>query len=416
MALKFSVQFVAGIYSGHHEDHVAFPPSPARLVAALLAAAHRSTQVNEARAVLKEMCAAADPIIIVPPAYPGGSGETFMQPIVATPGGKKAGQTPFNGPQRIMGERGGKIRKRASGHYAVAGDLHFVWEHLEFDDGQLKLLQQIASDVGYLGRESDLVVIHVDRTSKADLIRQYSHSHEFYAPMPRGGKELRVLSPGFLSWLDDRHESTFSENARITTPIDHRVRTASYAPSAVVPDSDSVVISLAFRRPLALEQALKFAKLVRGEGDVAAFPLTRSGNRYLDGVAVGIGVVTTGGIELDPAFDVEVLGENTGAITLQPSYWVRPAQIWMTAVAFVGHPDKWVATQQVLAVVPDAEILEISAAPVRADQQHVPTSSTQRAWHLVLRTADVVRGPLLLDPKHGTGVCLPDYQAKEAHA
>ena len=416
MALTFSVQFVAGMYSGHHEDHVVFPPSPARLVAALLAAAHRSPQVDDARAILSEMCAAADPLIVVPPAYAGGSGETYMQPIAATPGGKKANQTVFAGPQRIMGQRGGKIRKRSSGHFVVTGDLYFVWEHLDLNDEQLMLVQQLASDVGYFGRESDLVVISAGRASKADLIRQCAHSHEFYSPMPRGGKQLRVLSPGFPSWLEDRYASTFGEDARVTIPVDHRVRTASYAPAAVVPNSDSVLFPLAFRRPLPLEQALKYAKSVRGEGGVAAFPLTRSGNRYLDGSAVGLGVVTTGGVVLDPAFDTEVLGENTGAITLQPSYWLRSAQVWMTAVPLIGHPDKWVATQQILAAVPDAEILEMSAAPVRAGQQHVPTSPTQRAWHLILRTPDVVHGPLLLDPKHGTGVCLPDYRAKEAQS
>lgn len=416
MAVSISANFITGFYSGHHTDQTVYPPSPARLVSALLSAAHRSPEFTEdGRGILQMLCEASDPTLVVPKAYKGGSGETYMQQPLASAAGTNVKEEQVSGAQRIMGERGGKVRKRSNGHFTVTGDLYFVWEDLEFDDTQLALLNQLAEDVGYLGRESDLVLLKASRQSKSNLILKHRETHSFYRPMPKGGKKLRVLSRGYLNWLDDRHASIFDEDAREPIPVDHRVRTAFYAPIAIVPDSDETIITLPFKRPLRLNQAVEIARKIHADDGGVVFPLARAGHRHLDGAAVGLGVITRGGIRLDDDFDMTSLGEDTGAITLQPDYWVRAAKVWMTAVPFVGHPDRWVATQQILSAVPDARILELSTTPVRPSQQRMKTSSTQRAWHVVLRIQEAIAGPLLLDRTGGTGVCLPDYQNQEAN-
>ena len=84
----------------------------------------------------------------------------------------------------------------------------------------------------------------------------------------------------------------------------------------------------------------------------------------------------------------------------------------MTSVPFVAHPDKWVATQQVLAQIPEAEILELSSSPIRPSQSTISTDSKHNAWHISLKTLEEVSGPLILDAKAGTGVLIPDYRAK----
>lgn len=417
MALTVSVRFTAGIYSGHHADQVNFPPSPARLISALVAAAHGTPGITDhGRDILQILCEAPDPVLVVPPAYEGGSAESYMQQPLATLAGSNVKAQHISGPQRIMGERGGKVKKRVNGHFIVTGDLYFVWDDLDFDDAQIELLNQLATDVAYLGRESDLVLLHAHRSSVSELMSQHRSTHLFHKPMPSGGKKLRVPSKNFLSWLDDRFHSVFGENAREPIPADHRVRSTAYAPAAVIPGSNEAVLTIPFARPLRLDRALELASKVHPEDGGTVFPLARAGNQYLDGAAIGLGVVTSSGVRLDEDFDTSFLGEDSGAVTLQPNYWTRRAQVWMTAVAYVGHPDKWVAAHQILTAVPDAEILKMSAAPVRPSQQHIKTSPTKRAWHIVLRTPETIPGPLLLDREQGTGVCLPDYQNQEVNS
>lgn len=409
MSLVISVKFIAGTYSGHAETHSSYPPSPGRLLAALVAAAARDVDPDAADVVVKELAAAESPHIVTPPAFFSGQGESFMAGPKSVEAGRNASAGISSGAQRIFGETGGKIQKHVNGHYAVTGDLHFLWPTLQLTPESLEMLTKLCSDIPYLGRECDLTLVQAGQQSAASFREKNSDTHVVYAPSPAGGIQLRSASLAYLDWLNERHESMFGEHGREPIAEDHRVRLEAYAATVPVADGRENLLCLPFSRPINLDEALKYVPMVNGGTARSSFILARAGNKYLDGAAVGLGVFTESGIELAPEFDRGVLGMDTGAASLQPSYWTRPAQYWMTSVPYIAHPDKWVASQQILAKVPNAEIIEISSSPIRPSQQRMKADSKHRAWHIALRTSERVAGPLLLDEKTGTGVLMPDY-------
>lgn len=414
MSTVISANFIAGTYSGHAESNSAYPPSPARVLAALVAAAARASEQSVASDVVRQIAAADSPLIVAPPAYSSGQSESFMSGPRSVEAGKKAKTDTVAGVQRIFGETGGKIQKQVNGHFAVTGKLFFIWPNLRLSPSALEMLTKLCADVPYLGRECDLVVLQAYETS-ADAIREENdEAHAVFAPTPGGGTRLRAASLAYLDWLHERHESMFGEMGREPIAEDHRVRLETYAPAVQVPGTNENFLCLPFSKPISLDKAMKYVPLVDGGSGNSAIVLARAGNQYLDGAAVGLGVFTSSGIKLAPEFDESILGEDNGTLSLQPRYWMRKARYWMTAVPFVAHPDKWVAEQQVLAKIPNAEIVELSSSPIRPSQQRMTADDTHRAWHIALRTPEAVPGPLALDEKAGTGVLMPDYAMEGA--
>lgn len=418
MAVSVSVTFTAGIYSGHtNPGESSYPPSPGRLIAAFLNEISRRNDTN-ARTLLDALCVSGSPMIVAPPAYSSGEGESYMQAVVSSTASSRPKRSMFDGPQRIHGQTGGKLRKVVNGHRYMTGPIHFIWESAVLDAAEVARLDDIAAGIPYLGRECDLAAITVtDDVATAVLERAYKSPAGIrpttYRPNPTGPIRLRAASQNLLSWLDDRHTSIFGDKAGQPIPEDHRVRVAGYAPAVPVPDSDKWVEVLALQRPLPLAKALAAGRHVDPGAGGVVFPVTRSGHRSLDGHAVGLGVLTSTGTNVTSDFDTSLIGADNGLRSLQPSYWTRSARRWMTAVPFLAHPDRWVATMQVAGALPDAEITGISITSLRPSQAPLSTAGDDhhRAWHITLTLPESVNGPLILDRDGGTGVLMPDYLA-----
>lgn len=409
MSLTISANFIAGTYSGHAESGSAYPPSPGRLLSALVAAAAHSDDQKRAWKVVEEISGAESPQIIAPPAYSTGTSKSFMSGPMSVPAGTKAERKVLS-PQHMFGERGGKVEKNVSGHFTITDKLYFVWPSLELSSESEETLRRLCSEVPYLGREMDLVLLKISKAPLVSLQRELAASHTIFAPTPGGGTKLRSASRSYLDWLVERYNSKFSDAGREPIGVDHRVRLESYAPAVPVADGGLNLICIPFARPTKLESALRVVRSVKSGTDTGAFVLARAGNPHLDGSAVGMGVLTRDGVEFDPEFNFDLLGEDRGTASLQPRYWMRSAHYWMTAVPFIAHPDKWVASQQVLARMPEAEILEISSSPIRPSQQRLGVDDQHRAWHISLKTPEKIAGPLLLDTETGSGVLMPDYR------
>lgn len=416
MAVSVSVTFTAGIYSGHtRPGESSYPPSPGRLVAAFVSEISRRHDTT-ARRLLERLCASGPPMIVASPDYNSGEGESYMQAVISSTSFSKLKKSMFDGPQRIHGETGGKIRKSVNGHRQMTGPLHVVWESADLDSGEIAVLDDIAAGIPYLGRECDLVSVAVsDAPAAAVLDRAYKTRTGLrpttYRPSRAGSHALRAATPSLLGWLDDRHASVFDHDAGQPIPEDHRVRVTGYAPAVPVPDSDQWLEIITLRRPLSLARALAAGRHVAPGDQGVVFPVTRSGHRSLDGQAVGLGVLTSSRTMVTEHFDTSLIGTDNGARSLQPSYWTRPATRWMTAVPFLAHPDRWVATMQVTSAFPDAEITGISTSPLRPSQAPLSTAGDDhhRSWHVTLTLPEPVTGPLILDREGGTGVFMPDY-------
>lgn len=416
MSITISVTFTAGIYSGHSGGESPFPPSPARMAAAFLNEISRRED-PAARQLLSRLCASGSPTIIRPPAYSSGAGDSFMQPLIATGPHSPVPKRIFEGPQRILGDRGGKISKVVNGHWCVTGPLHYVWESIDLTPDDIALMDDVAGGIPYFGRECDLASIRVTAAGLMDALQQPSSEPGpppvTLRPSPVGSCRLRDATPGFLAWLDDRYKSLFSEGADQPVPVDHRVTTTRYASSVPMSEGDQWLEILAFRTPLSLTKAMSVAATVDSGEDGIVFPVTRTGNPHLDGRAVGLGILTSRSTRLSDDFDITLLGEDSGLRSLQPGYWTRPARRWMTSVPSLAHPDRWVAEMQVKSVLPEAVITGISTAPLRPSQAKLGADDDHRAWHITLTTPDTVRGPLILDRGTGSGVLMPDYVTGE---
>nr|WP_297009266.1 type I-U CRISPR-associated protein Csb2 [uncultured Corynebacterium sp.] len=412
MSITCSVTFIAGIYSGNSPGEAPFPPSPGRLISAFISEIGRRSD-PAAKDLVRRLCASGDPTIIAPQSYSSGSGESYMQPLISSSPDSGAPRELFAGPQRILGERGGKIRKCVNGHRLVTGALHYIWEDAALTPDDVAVLNDIAGEIPYLGRECDLARVQVTNSTLTEMLDSTYRSSvtppTTLRPSPHGTHRFRAATPAFLQWLDDRYASLFAENADQPIPVDHRVTVTRYAPSVPTPRGGQWLEIMAFRRPRSLASALEVARdVVPGDNGVV-FPVTRSGHRELDGRAVGLGILTSTGTALTDNFDTKILGEDTGLRSLSPDYWVRRSQRWMTAVPFLAHPDKWVASRQAATALPDAVLTGISPAPLRPSQARLGSDDDHRAWHLTLTTSRPVHGPLILDKEHGTGVLMPDY-------
>lgn len=406
MSLCIRARFIVGTYSGHAGAGSPWPPAPARVVSAAVAEAHRSARLT-VRDILQDLCRAGNPTIVAPAAFSSGEASSYMQPQGATLSGKVS-KSEVKAPRRIMGERGGKILKRVNGHYSVDGDLYYLWEDLDLCEADHEALAETLREIPYLGRECDLVLLDIVPENLETLLDAHRGTHTVLRPSPVGGVALRGLTPGLISWLDDRHESIFAEHAGQPVPVDHRIRQVRYAAATPLPDSMYLLV-LPFSRAVSIDEARRRAATVQaGEGGFV-FPVTQAGNPYLDGRAVGLGAITDRGIEVSEDFDQTWLGEDTGAASLQGGYWQRGAREWMSVVPFLGHPDRWVAQRQIEAAVPNATVLELDTRPVRPSQARMASDDTHRAWHAVLRTEKEIPGPLVLQRDTGTGVFLPDY-------
>lgn len=404
MPLCIRVKFLLNMYSGHSGTESSWPPSPARLISAIVAEAHRSGQ-ERVLLLLQSLCRLPNPSIVAPQVFSSGVGASYMQAPVPTPVGELSRA---NAKERLKNDRSGTAHKSVNGHYSVDGDLFFLWEDVDLCEADHEALAETLREIPYLGRECDLAILSMVSENIGTLLDAHRSTHTVFLPTPYGGTRLRGLSPGLLSWLDDRHQSLFGEDTGNAIPVDHRIRIARYGAVTSLSSTTHLYV-LPFSDVVSIDDALRRATLVdAGEGGFV-FPLVRAGHPRLDGLAVGLGVVADHGVRVLEGFDYAWYGEDTGRASLQGGYWRREAREWMSVVPFIGHPDRWVAERQIEAAIPNATVTEMSARPVRPSQSFMASDDSHRAWHVTLCTENAVPGPLVLQKATGTAVFLPDY-------
>jgi CRISPR-associated protein Csb2 len=347
--LAFEVEYLLGrVFAGDFSDRAAseWPPHPARLFSALVAAHFETGATSAGRAALEWLERQGPPHIrageageatrvttFVPINYPGAE-----VPVRRT---KQPRELPAQGPSEAV--------------------VYFIWPHAQASAEIRGELDGLAERTGYLGKACSFVRMRVtDETLEPN-----------YSPVETGGHSLRVASHGRLLEL----ESLFGAGLRPSFGLQQR-----YAPSKKQPPGrlwkgffGETIIFRKTRGPgLPIESALvlseatrlallsqagnvgKIPEILHGHvenGHCAIVSLPFTGSQHADGHLMGLAVLLPKSIDTEtrkiilqacrklkeihlPAplgtWQVEMLSEEPLADTLRPTSWTGPAKSWST--------------------------------------------------------------------------------------
>jgi CRISPR-associated protein Csb2 len=435
--LALEVDFLMGRYSAsdyRNRDRHEWPPHPARLYSALVAACYQARLGESARAALLWLEAQPPPSICAGEAAPQAAVTAFV---------------PVNDPAAdYLPDRAEKQPRAFPSVVPERPVVHFVWPEARPDAALLALLQQVAAAVTYLGSSRSPARVRVCERPPEPT----------WVPDEAGRWVLRVPARGRLQQLDWCFDNglrpppgAFQSYA---PPGDRR----DGAPDAGSVFGDLVVFRLAGPVRMEAETTLKLTDALRdavlslaGEGGdrppdllsghgehphaaYVALPFVDEGQRHADGHILGLAVVLPRAI--DPAtrrqalrplaglrqldvpgagrFDLERVTAASGTVpeNLRPAKWVGPAATWatVTPVLLDHFPKKHKPVERVVAdgcrFVGLPEPLDVRVSH-HAPLHGVPPSGAflkvrqageapRLAKHVTLTFDRPVRGPVLL--------------------
>jgi CRISPR-associated protein Csb2 len=222
--LRITVRFPLGVYHGQaaqSADEPEWPPSPLRLIGALLAAAHErpGAEPEADRALLARLCEAPAPTIVAPETV--AAGEPIEDRSVGRAGEAVClrGATrwaPRNYVGRALSPRNvGRERAAVSKVGVAIGDrpVHFAWPDLDLTTRELERLDVLAAEVAFLGTTRSPALVHVADTPIAE-------PYGTWQPLRGGdafggGVDVRVPDPTTLHAFDMRHDARRSSNGTL---------------------------------------------------------------------------------------------------------------------------------------------------------------------------------------------------------
>ena len=214
-------RFPTGEFNAHGEaDAPEWPPAPARVVMALLAAAH---QKGVGVAEVEKLFELEPPTVMAPAAYARDVGFSRWGPVNNELKVDKAGN-----PTGII-DRNDRFWDTAQipperGVFLGRSERDVVcWRFKGGDDVDLEILSQVACAVEYLGRPTSPVVLTVVEGEV-----EVPGTHQRWMPDPLGYFTLRVATPELLSALDRREERRRRSRVTGTHPLLEVRPTATY--------------------------------------------------------------------------------------------------------------------------------------------------------------------------------------------
>lgn len=237
--LRVEIRFPLGVYyalSSAAFGRPEWPPSPVRLVGALLAAAHEtpSADTDASRTVLQLLCTADAPTVFAPEMVdvgdvPNDRTQPGIDPVVG-----------FRGPSRWAPRNHSDSEVKASGlstrnlardraevHKGgvAIGDqtIEIRWDDLELSPDQLDVLRVLTDEVTFLGTSRSPAIVSVS-TDKPAVERE--DAWEPAEAGSRGDTGIRVPDAGLLRAFDQRHEARKSSPKRPVAPADQIPSTA----------------------------------------------------------------------------------------------------------------------------------------------------------------------------------------------
>ncbi len=436
--LAFEVEYLLGrSFAGDFRDRSEpeWPPHPARLYSALVAACHETRMGEEVRRALIWLEEQKPPQIsasagsqpdkvsfFVPTNYPGKQGNTLPETR-----GKQPRFFPSQSPERST--------------------VYFLWPDAQPDPETRTALEEAAQRVGYLGKAASLV-----RVALAD-----DPPSPNYIPDSDGDRQVRTFGPGRLAEL----EELYTLDLWSTQSRQHRYRCTDESSPTKIPARgifDEMIVfapraetrlRLPIEATLTLSQALRGALIRLAEENrvetgllsghernphCAYVPLPVVGSDHADGRIMGVAVVLPNDSSADErrrvhvacdalkhlnlksvlgGWPVELAPPDALSSTLRSSTWTRPAKRWATATPILldRFPKAKGPTVEQLIItscerigLPAPEKVKPSFYPFLKGSQPVPAFRLQRRpgerprWgvHALLTFHEKVRGPILL--------------------
>jgi CRISPR-associated protein Csb2 len=218
--LRVTLGFPLGMYhaqSGASSADPEWPPSPLRLLGALLAAAHGRHHTDPApdRALLQRLSEAPPPQIFAPESV--AVGEPADGDVVV----RLRGATRW-APRNYVGSalsfrNIGRERAEVSKAGVAIGDrpIHFVWPHLDLSSAELERLSLLAADVTFVGTTRSPVLVDVASTSQDVTDRGLAPWLPFAPGKVAATTAVRVPDERTIADFDVRERARRSETAKV---------------------------------------------------------------------------------------------------------------------------------------------------------------------------------------------------------
>lgn len=462
--LIFKVELLHGTYRADPDgsaatgrpSHAEWPPSPARLLAALIAADGTRERCRRTTGTELDLLAAADPPIIH--ADPNPHHQSLQERYVA--GQERA----RNQHQEYLARKGVLVRP---GVRVVPRNpvVHFEYG-IEIGDTDLAALKYRSARVGYLGCADSPVKVTVARSS--DLTVDNGSGIAWVAD-EEGEEIVNIHTRGDVDRWIAAFDAWSEHGATRTQTRRYQPRARYRHPHDPIPNSDlgSVPVWLRFQRPLAGRRAvlvahgLKQAALARyqhryGEppawlhGHVTSsveyqlarfLALPNVGHRHSDGRIHGAAVWVPSEVDETEArnlanvlYSMESLlladgiriaidrSRAGGGWTTRRSRWTRPAQRWVTVLPAVNDRHGRIDSKAIVrwceqAGLPEPIEYRINRKPLVPGGVDLHPSETRRPGHAQTRPyshiglafEERVRGPVVIGAarSYGLGLCAP---------
>lgn len=478
--LALEVEYLMGrVIASCHDDRrkVEWPPHPARLFAALVAAFKECNLDDSVRATLQWLEALPEPHIYANPPEHGGLVRDVCDVFV-----------PVNDPKKktksILPEKRSRQLRWFPAYTPNDKTVYFIWNKAIADETTIQSLQEAAQNVTYLGHSMTPVRV-MARSSLPDNITPT------LTPHPQGTLLLRTTGLGRLEYLETLH-SQRCENAGLQPRLGRISEYRINGKDPIKPPGSLFQQIYILRKEqgcrLPLESAYGLCSLVRkalldrcadplpesisghlptgepsNQPHMAVMPLANVGHRHADGHIMGFAVLFPEHTDTRERRQLELglqklrhitlgfLGEwqvslldaeslEAAAKTLQPETYSTAHKHWATVTPVVfGHYPKNKPGKDVLAIIGQAchdiglpQPVDVNIVPgscfngvpkakdfrSNADFQRVGHLKEKMLAHITLSFDQAVQGPLILGPGRflGLGVCRPAIRKEQNHA
>lgn len=218
--LRVKLRFPLGVYHARSaSDEAEWPPSPLRLIGALLAAAHERpcADPERDRALLQRLCEEPAPRVVAPDSIAVG------EPVGAGEAVRLRGATRWAPRNYVTGPVSprniGRDRAEVSKVGVAIGDRTVLieWPDLELDDEDLERLAILASEVTFVGTTRSPAILEIQTTPA--LAQEDADDMETWVPstgaQARLDVTLRVPDARAISAFDRRHQARRSRRDRV---------------------------------------------------------------------------------------------------------------------------------------------------------------------------------------------------------
>lgn len=435
--LVVHIDLIRPEFHGHRSDgSVDWPPSPTRLIGALLAGAHALEDPEHttlARSAITRICGAPPPTVHTPPHVALSLPGTYTQ-RTAFPDGLSHKVLRQYSDLSLFGLQNTGLQLKESDGVALLGTRISFAIDVEIPNREFDALLHSARAIGYFGTSRNHAGITMERR-KASKHR-----------MPEAGQREWILTPhsrglirGWLSrtveWFDEAHERVFGihgpDDPDLPPPGTQGFIQNLRAGIAVTSSRDIVVT---LNRTIQNHHVPVLVKRLRSvvPADISLIPLVNTAHSQADGRCAGVILICPKGWK-EPPYEVAqavltVMDETdlqriqtgpvpstTAQYTKVPT-WTQPSCQWTSATPLRAYPHLRVLTHQVQQQLEAAYGVSVQ---LRANRE--PTQRWQHRWSgeqfsdglahwwLDIVTSAPIPGPLSLGTsiEHGFGLMRP---------